>query len=106
MTSPSSKQPTKKGSSGEHPTVKEFRRKLESLSDHQLTDLQDLNARLDPLVAKENERSKSDSPPAEEADPPSDPRREPPDDPRREASTPPSDVITIFERDPFPAKKG
>lgn len=94
-----------KGASGQHASVKAFREKMESIRDHQLEDLRDLNARLDPLLAKESARAKSDNPPADEIVTPiiHDPRREPPDDPRREPSLPPIDIIV--EGDPFPSKK-
>lgn len=61
----------KKAASGEHPSVKAFRKKLDSLQDGAFQDLEDLNARIDKLVKE------SSTPP------PRDPRREP-DDPRSE----------------------
>mgnify|MGYP006921283368 CR=1 FL=1 len=48
-----------KGESGEHPAVKTYRAKIQSISDNQLPEMQALNSRIDHLLTK----IKSDFPP-------------------------------------------
>lgn len=77
----------KRRTSGEHEAVIGFRRKLESISEHTMPQLTDLNARLDRLKKK--------------SDPPKrDPRREV-DDARQDDAVP-VDVVEL-EPDPFPS---
>lgn len=80
-----SKRPSPKGGSGEHPAVKAYRDKLESISEHVSPELQNILERAEKL------KTKSDKPPK-------DPRREDDD-------AVPVDVVELEEPDPFPSSK-
>lgn len=81
-----------KGSSGEHPAVKMFRAKMESISEHTMPMLQDLNAKLDDEIAQ----AKSKPPIALDSEQQLDDDADTPvvKDPRRDGdSDPPVDVV-------------
>lgn len=64
----------RKPSSGQHPAVREFRRKLDSIGDGVLEDLEALNRELDEQIKRSSR---------------------PPKDPRRDGdSDPPVDIVT------------
>ena len=56
--------------SGQHEAVKAFRKKLESIQDGTLADLEKLNRELDADIEA---KKKSDPPPADDAEPPTEP---------------------------------
>lgn len=70
-----------RGKSGDHPAVREYRRKMDSITEGTMPALEALNARLDRALEKAS------------TDPPSDDRREPEDDDRKEPSIP-IDIVT------------
>lgn len=113
----------KKTSSGEHPEVRAFRAKLESIAENTMPLVQSLNDRTDALLEKERKRA-SDEPPADDAAPDTQPS--PPSevglrgcpqwdsdkqrcklgyDPRREDASPIPDDVVEVAKDPFPTPR-
>jgi len=86
---PKQKPPLKKRASGDHPVVQMYRKKLQSISEGTMPQLEALNRRLDRLKGS-SERA-----------PRADPRREPSEDERAEDEIP-VDVVVAIDEDSTP----